>query len=135
MRLDLSSYITLERIPQRYYKPENDFEEYTLSRFEKIPIHIFEKSDRAAKKVASGIVKNLQKHQAEGKQFTLGVSGGSSPIQVYEELIRLHKEEGVSFNNLVVFNIYEFYPVSEPSLTNLQFIKDSFLNHIDIDPG
>ena len=70
MRLDLSSYITLERIPQRYYKPENDFEEYTLSRFEKIPIHIFEKSDRAAKKVASGIVKNLQKHQAEGKQFT-----------------------------------------------------------------
>ncbi len=135
MRLDLSSYITLERIPQRYYKPENDFEEYTLGRFEKIPIHIFEKAERAAQKVAGGIVKDLQKHQAEGKKFVLGVSGGSSPILVYEELIRRHKEEGVSFSNLVVFNVYEFYPVSEPSLTNLQSIKDSFLNHIDIDPG
>lgn len=134
MRLDLSSYITLERIPQRYYKPENDFEEYTLSRFEKIPTNIFEKSNRAAKKVASHIVKDLRKSQAEGKQFVLGVLGGTSPIQVYEELVRMHKEDGVSFSNLIVFNIYEFYPISEPSLTNLQLIKDSFLGHIDIDP-
>lgn len=134
MRLDLSSYITLERIPQRYYKPENDFEEYTLSRFEKIPTNIFEKSNRAAKKVASDIVKDLRKSQAEGKQFVLGVLGGTSPIQVYEELVRMHKEDGVSFSNLIVFNIYEFYPISEPSLTNLQLIKDSFLGHIDIDP-
>ena len=112
MRLDLSSYITLERIPQRYYKPENDFEEYTLSRFEKIPTNIFEKSNRAAKKVASDIVKDLRKSQAEGKQFVLGVLGGTSPIQVYEELVRMHKEDGVSFSNLIVFNIYEFYPIS-----------------------
>ena len=134
MRLDLSSYITLERVPQRYYKPENDFEEYTLSRFEKIPTHIYEKSQRAAKKVANDIVKHLQEKQAQGKPFILGLSGGSSPNQIYEELVQLHQKEGVSFRNLIVFNIYEFYPVYEPSLTNLQSIKDAFLNHIDIDP-
>ena len=134
MRLDLSSYITLERIPQKYYKPENDFEEYTLSRFEKIPVHIYEKSERAAKKVANDIVKHLQQKQAEGKPFVLGLSGGSSPNLVYEELVKLHKENGVSFRDLIVFNIYEFYPVYEPSLTNLQAIKDAFLNQIDINP-
>lgn len=134
MRLDLSSYITLERIPQKYYKPENDFEEYTLSRFEKIPVHIYEKSERAAKKVANDIVKHLQQKQTEGKPFVLGLSGGSSPNLVYEELVKLHKENGVSFRDLIVFNIYEFYPVYEPSLTNLQAIKDAFLNQIDINP-
>ena len=105
MRLDLSSYITLERIPQKYYKPENDFEEYTLSRFEKIPVHIYEKSERAAKKVANDIVKHLQQKQTEGKPFVLGLSGGSSPNLVYEELVKLHKENGVSFRDLIVFNI------------------------------
>lgn len=134
MRLDLSSYITLERVPQRYYKPENDFEQYTLSRFEKIPTHIYEKPERAAKKIANDIVKHLQKSQSEGKNFVLGVSGGSSPLLVYEELIRLHRESGVSFRNLIVFNTYEFYPVLEASLTNLHAIREAFLNHIDIDP-
>ena len=133
MRLDLSSYITLERIPQKYYKPENDFEEYTLSRFEKIPTHIYEKSGRAAKKVANDIVKVMQKKQAKGKPFVLGVSGGASPIPVFEELVKRHKEEGVSFNNLIVFNIYEFYPIYDPSLTNLHLIKETFLNQIDMD--
>ncbi|MDO5523680.1 MAG: glucosamine-6-phosphate deaminase [Bacteroidia bacterium] len=135
MRLDLSSSITLERVPQRYYKPENDFEKYTLSRFEKIPTHIFEKSGRAAKKVAKDIVKLLQQKQAENKNFVLGLSGGASPIPVYEELVRWHKEEGQSFKNLIVFNIYEFYPVFEPTLTNLHLIQESLLNHIDIDPN
>ena len=127
MRLDLSSYITLERVPQRYYKPENDFEEYTLSRFEKIPTHIYEKQERAAKKVAGDILKQMRKKEAESKPFVLGLSGGSSPLPVFAELVRLHQEEKVSFKNLVVFNIYEFYPIIDPQLTNLQLIKDSFL--------
>lgn len=134
MRLDLSSYISLERIPQRYYKPENDFEEYTLSRFEKIPTRIYEKVERAAEKIANDIVKQMRKQQEKGKPFVLGLSGGRSPLAVYEELVRQHKEEDVSFKNLVVFNTYEFYPVNDPEFTNLQVIKEHLLNHIDIDP-
>lgn len=134
MRLDLSSYITLERIPQRYYKPENDFEEYTLSRFEKMPLNIYEQVEVASVEVADDIVRNLKASQAKGKPFILGLSGGSSPTRVYKELVRRHKEEGVSFKNLVVFNIYEFYPVPEPSLTSLFTIKEMFLDHVDIDP-
>ncbi len=134
MRLDLSSYITLETIPQRYYKPENDFEEYTLSRFEKMPIDISEMSDTASVRVAADIVEHLKEKASQGKNLVLGLSGGNSPLDIFKELVRLHKEEGVSFKNLVVFNIYEFYPIVEPSLTSLNAIKEAFLNHVDINP-
>lgn len=132
MRLDLSSYITLERIPQRYYKPENDFEEYTLSRYEKMPLRIFEQAEVASIEVANDIVEHLEKSQAENKPFIIGLPGGSSPTLVYNELVRRHQEDGVSFRNMVVFNIYEFYPVPEVTLTSLHTIKEMLLDHIDI---
>ena len=108
MRLDLSSHITLDRVPKKYYKPENDFEEYNLSRYEKLAIEIYEESQSAARNVAEEIVQEMLQKQHEGKPFVLGISGGASPIPVYEELVRHHKEKGVSFRNLVVFNTYEF---------------------------
>lgn len=134
MRLDLSSHITLERVPKKYYRPENDFEEYNLSRFEKLPLAIFEESKRAARKIAGDIVKELKKKEAEGQPFVLGISGGVSPQPIYEELVRYHNEEKVSFKHVVVFNTYEFYPVLDFSFSNLQMLKDVFLDRVDIDP-
>lgn len=134
MRLDLSSHITFERVPKKYYRPENDFEEYNLSRFEKLPVAIFEESKRAAKKVAKDIVNEMKAKQQEGKPFVLGISGGASPIPIYEELVKWHKEKGVSFGNMVAFNTYEFYPVLDFTYSNLQMLKEVFLDQIDIDP-
>ena len=134
MRLDLSSHITLERVPKRYYRPETDFDEYNLARFEKIPVAIYEDLNRAAKKVANDIVKQMKKKQEKNQSFILGITGGSSPQPVYEHLVRIHKEENVSFSNLVVFNTYEFYPVVDETLSNLHFLKEIFLNQIDIKP-
>ena len=133
MRLDLSSHITFERVPKKYYRPENDFEEYNLSRFEKLPVAIFEESERAAKKIAKDIVNEMKEKQQDGKSFVLGISGGASPVPVYEELVRLHKREGVSFRNLIVFNTYEFYPVHDFTYSNLQMLKDNFLDSYSID--
>lgn len=135
MRLDLSSYISLERIPQRYYKPVNDFEKYTLSRYEKMPVRINELADNAAIEIANDIVKHLKASEAKNKKFVLGLSGGNSPQRVFTELVRLHNEEGVSFKNMIVFNTYEFYPVTEPTLTSLHSIRESLLNLIDIEPN
>lgn len=134
MRLDLSSHITLERIPKRYYKPENDFEEYNLARFEKIPTSIYEETQRAAKKIANSIVKAMLKKQENNKQFVLGITGGASPQPIYEELVKKHKEENISFYNLVVFNTYEFYPVADSSFSNMQLLRETFLDQIDISP-
>ncbi len=134
MRLDLSSHITFERVPKKYYRPENDFEEYNLSRFEKLPVAIFEESGRAAKKIAKDIVTEMKAKQQEGKPFVLGISGGNSPLPVYEELVRYHKEEGVSFSNVIAFNTYEFYPVLDFTYSNLQMLKEIFLDQVDIAP-
>ncbi|MDD2245602.1 MAG: 6-phosphogluconolactonase [Proteiniphilum sp.] len=134
MRLDLSSHITLEGVPKKYYRPENDYEEYNLSRYEKLPLAIYEETNKAAKKIANDIVKEMLKLKQTGKQFVLGISGGSSPLPIYEELVRQHREENLSFSNLVVFNTYEFYPVMDFAYSNLQMLKDFFLNRIDIKP-
>ena len=133
MRLDLSSHITFERVSKKYYRPENA-EEYNLARFEKLPLAIFEESRKASCKIAKDIVKEMEKKRQKGKTFVLGISGGTSPMEIYEELVRLHQEEQVSFQNMVVFNTYEFYPVQDFSFSNLQMLKEVFLSRVDIDP-
>ena len=134
MRMDLSSHITLDRVPKKYYKPENDFEEYNLARYEKLPIAIYEEAKNAAVEIAAEIVEEMLLKQQQGETFVLGISGGVSPLPVYEELVKLHMENNVSFRNLVVFNTYEFYPVLDFAFSNLQMLKEVFLDKIDIDP-
>ena len=76
MRLDLSSQITLERVPKKYYRPDNDFEEYNLARYEKLPVAIYEEAGKAAVKIAKDIAKDILKKEKEGKLFVIGISGG-----------------------------------------------------------
>ncbi|MGV8962995.1 MAG: glucosamine-6-phosphate deaminase [Candidatus Saccharimonadaceae bacterium] len=132
MKLDLSSQISLERIPQRYYRPENALEESALTRYEKINTRIFESIEKGSVQVANAIVKAMQEKQMKGLPFVLGLPGGVSPQSVYKELIRLHKEEKVSFENMIVFNTYEYFPLTDESKSNLHFLKEVFLNEIDI---
>ncbi|WP_108823077.1 glucosamine-6-phosphate deaminase [Dysgonomonas sp. Marseille-P4361] len=134
MRLDLSSQIVLDRVPQRYYHPENEFELSALSRYEKITTNAYESSVEASLFLANKLADKIRKKQKEGASFVLGLPGGHSPQTIYQELIRLHKEEGLSFKNVIVFNIYEFYPLATQTNSNLQLLKDSLLDHIDIDP-
>ncbi len=134
MRLDLSSQIVLDRVPQRYYRPENEFELSALTRFEKVPTHIYESSVDASLHIARDIAKKIKAKQEKGLFFVLGLPGGHSPQTIYTELIRLHKKEGLSFKNVVIFNIYEFYPLVPHSGSNLRLLKESLLDHIDINP-
>ena len=134
MRLDLSSQISFERIPQRYYRPDNAFEESALTRYEKINTRIFESIEKGSAKVAAEIVKAMLNKQKINQPFVLGLPGGVSPQSVYSQLIRLHKEENVSFSNLVVFNTYEYYPLTDETHSNLHSLKETFLNEIDIKP-
>ncbi|MDR1203354.1 MAG: 6-phosphogluconolactonase, partial [Tannerellaceae bacterium] len=133
MRLNLSSQIVLDRVSQRYYRPENEFELSALTRYEKVPTQIYESSVEASLHIAREIADRIKEKQSKGESFVLALPGGHSPLTIYEELIRLHKE-GLSFNNVIVFNIYEFYPLVPQSDSNLRLLKESFINHVDIDP-
>lgn len=134
MKTNLSSQITLTRIPLRYYRPENAYEQSVLTRFEKIPTNIYESANEGSFAIAKELASQIRKKQDAGEMFVLALSGGRSPQSVFKELIRLHKEEQLSFRNVIVFNVYEFYPLSASTNSNLTYLKESFLDHVDIDP-
>ena len=86
---------------------------YETTRFEKIHNVIFKNSVEASRIVAQEIADLIKSKQAKNKMCVLGLATGSSPIKVYEELVRLHKEEGLSFSNVVTFNLDEYYPMNK----------------------
>ncbi|MDR1746459.1 MAG: glucosamine-6-phosphate deaminase [Tannerella sp.] len=134
MRTNLSSKITLTSIPKRFYHPENAYEHSVLARFEKIPTFIYETVDEGSQAVAREIAEQIRKKQAVLQHFVLAIPGGRSPRNVLNELIRMHREDKLSFRNVIVFIINEFYPLADASYSNLSLVKDAFLDHIDIAP-
>ena len=65
----------------------------------------------------------------------LGLGTGSSLTPVFNELIRLHKEEGLSFSNVIVFNAYEYFPLQAGAKNStLNQLKERLLNHVDVNP-
>lgn len=122
---------TLLKAPQNIaYQPVGQFEE---TRFEKIHNVIFSDSNAASIRVAEEIADLIQKKQDKGKICVLGLATGSSPIKVYEELVRLHKEEGLSFKNVVTFNLDEYLPMEKTNIQSYHyFMHEHLFNHIDI---
>lgn len=134
MKTNLSSQITLTRIPQKYYRPENAFEYSVLTRLEKVPTTIYESVVEGSLTVAREIAAQIRKKQDAWEKFVLALPGGRSPMNIYKELVRMHKEEGLSFRNVVVFLEYEFYPLVGNVSGILDNVKADFLNHVDIRP-
>ena len=89
MKTDLSSQISLTRIPQRYYRPENAFEHSVLTRLEKIPTTIYESTEEGSFAIAKEIATQIRKKQELGENFVIALPGGRSPLSVYKELIRM----------------------------------------------
>ncbi|MCK5677763.1 MAG: glucosamine-6-phosphate deaminase [Flavobacteriaceae bacterium] len=105
------------------------------TRFEKIHNVIFKNSDLASIEVAKEIANLIKQKQQENKTCVLGLATGSSPINVYEELVRMHKEEGLSFQNVISFNLDEYYPMGKDNTQSYwYFMHEHLFNHIDILP-
>lgn len=134
MRTNLSSQISLNRVSTRYYKPENTIERSVLTRFEKIPTNIYETVDEGVSCIADEIIRKVQERQRDGKFCTIATGTGASLRPLFAELVRRHKEEGVSFRNVVVFNLYEYYPLTEPNNSSFNQLNELFLKQVDIDP-
>jgi len=135
MRMNLTSQITLNHVNVKYYKPKNAFEQSVLTRLEKIPTYIYENADEASCLIAKEIAETIRLKQKQGKRCVMVLTGGATPRQLYAELVRLYQEEGLSFSNVTVFNLYEFYPLEKnPIYSNLKALHEMLLDHIDIDP-
>jgi glucosamine-6-phosphate deaminase len=113
-------------------KPEIDL----TDSFEKIPVKIFPTSADGSSFVAKEIAKSIIEKQSKGENCVLGLATGSTPISMYKELVRLHKQEGLSFKNVITFNLDEYYPLDRDAFQSYwSFMHRHLFNHIDIDPA
>jgi glucosamine-6-phosphate deaminase len=104
------------------------------TRFEKLPVTVYTNEEIAAKKVARRISDLIIRKQKNGESAILGLATGATPVGVYKELVRIHKEEGLSFKNVITFNLDEYFPMKPTSPQSyVTFMKENLFNHIDID--
>ena len=114
------------------YKAPGSFEE---TRYEKLHNVIFPSSSEGSVLIAQEIAALIKEKQKKKQNCVLGLATGSSPISVYRELVRLHKEEGLSFKNVISFNLDEYYPISIENIQSYHYFMHTHLfDHIDIKP-
>ncbi|MFY0650587.1 MAG: glucosamine-6-phosphate deaminase [Cyclobacteriaceae bacterium] len=104
-----------------------------LTRFEKMHVEVFESSAMASVVVAREMASLIRRKQSQGEQCVLGLATGSSPIKVYDELVRLHREEGLGFSNVITFNLDEYFPMQKNSAQSYySFMQEHLFDHVDI---
>ncbi|MDC1259309.1 glucosamine-6-phosphate deaminase [Flavobacteriaceae bacterium] len=109
--------------------------QFEITRFEKIHNVIFESSHDASLVVAQEIANLIKDKSTQNTYCVLGLATGSSPIKVYEELVRMHREEGLSFVNVISFNLDEYYPMEKSNVQSYDyFMHEHLFNHVDILP-
>jgi glucosamine-6-phosphate deaminase len=103
--------------------------------FEKVPCHIYATGKEASAAIATTIAALIRDKQQQGKSCVLGLATGSSPRLLYAELVRMHKQEGLSFKNVISFNLDEYYPIDADALQSYKrFMHTHLFDHVDILP-
>src|ERR1044072_7464138 len=103
--------------------------------FEKIPVKIFPDLQQGSSFVAKEVAALIRDKQKKKEKCVLGLATGSTPKSLYKELVRMHKEEKLSFKNVITFNLDEYYPIDNDALQSYnRFMHKHLFDHIDIDP-
>ena len=103
---------------------------------ERIPVTVLDDPADVSRQVAFEIASLMRDKQSRGETCVLGLATGSTPTGVYDELIRLHREEGLSFADVETFNLDEYYPMHPEALQSYRrFMQERLFDHVDIDPG
>jgi len=103
--------------------------------FEKIDVKIYPTAVEGSIYAAQQIAALIKQKASKGEMVVLGMATGSTPIKMYAELVRMHREEGLSFKNVITFNLDEYYPIDKDAYQSYwSFMHRNLFNHIDIDP-
>jgi glucosamine-6-phosphate deaminase len=103
---------------------------------EQVALSVYAHSQEAARAVAAEIAALIRQRQAEQRGVVLGLATGSTPISLYAELVRLHREAGLSFANVTTFNLDEYYPIApDHAQSYRRFMRTHLFDHVDIDPA
>ncbi|MEL6124492.1 MAG: 6-phosphogluconolactonase, partial [Bacteroidota bacterium] len=106
---------------------------YLFKSYEKIPVRIWDDNVECSKHIARSIALAIRQKQQNGQNIVLGLATGSSPISLYRELVRMHREEDLSFSNVITFNLDEYYPMQpDAPQSYVRFMHEYLFDHIDI---
>ena len=108
----------------------------TIDQQEKIPCRIFKHARDASIAVARQIRALIESRASEGRTCVLGLATGSTPVGIYNELVRMHREEDLSLANVVTFNLDEYFPMQPNELQSyVRFMREYLFDLVDIQPG
>ena len=103
------------------------------TRYEKLPVTVYPDPATASIEVANRIADLIRAKDAKEEKTVLGLATGATPVGVYNELVRLHREEGLSFKNVVTYNLDEYYPMQPTAVQSyVAFMNQNLFDHIDI---
>jgi len=103
---------------------------------EKIPVKIFPTSQEGSLFIANQIAQLIRSKDADGQKCVIGLATGSSPKTLYAQLVKMHKEEGLSFKNVITFNLDQYYPMDKDALQSYHyFMRKNLFEQTDIDPN
>src|ERR1700712_2357747 len=104
------------------------------TRYEKLPVTVYANQQEASVAVAQRIAKLIKSKTEKGEKTVLGLATGVTPINVYAELVRLHQQEGLTFKNVITFNLDEYYPMQPNAAQSyVTFMNENLFAHVDID--
>jgi len=107
-----------------------------IDSLERIPVKIFPSPQEGSLFVAKQIAQLIKEKEAKGEKCVIGLATGSSPKSLYKELVRMHKEEGLSFKNVITFNLDQYYPMERDALQSYHyFMRKNLFEQTDIDPN
>jgi len=102
---------------------------------ERIPTVVVEAYDHIGRRIGQRIAEIIRSRRLAGKNAVLGLATGSTPIGIYRELIRLHREEGLDCSHVVTFNLDEYYPMAPHDLHSYhRFMWENLFEHLNVDP-
>jgi len=106
-----------------------------LTKFERMPTIIYADAREASQAVAQEIADLIRLKKKQGKMCVLGFATGSTPTRVYSELVRLHRQEGLGFANVISFNLDEYFPMRPDSVHSyVHFMHQQLFDRVDILP-
>ncbi len=102
----------------------------------RVPTLVFPTSAQAARHVALMIESLIRQNNSAGRPTVLGLPTGSTPVGLYRELIRLHRESGLDFSRVVTFNLDEYHPLPPDDPHSYQaWMHETFFKHVNIPPA
>ena len=105
-----------------------------IDAFERIPVKIYPDLKQGSLFAANEIAKLVREKQSRNEKCVLGLATGSTPKTLYAELVRMHKQEGLSFKNVITFNLDEYYPIDSDAWQSYNsYMHRNFFDHVDID--